>query len=120
MGVLLDRLLERRRLLNLEIIREEARLATVQERLAKKIEKAAVPRESLPQKIVDVARTLPEVFTREDLAVALFKADPDRWALAGFPHLLNSHAVWGILSHRCGPVKKGLIQRLGGGRYKVV
>ena len=50
-------------------------------------------------------------FTVGELIVAAWKRDPARFGLAGQQHP-DSHAVMWLLSSKCGPVRKGYLERV--------
>jgi hypothetical protein len=66
------------------------------------------------------ARTLRPPFTLAELAVAAWALAPERFGLRGFgARHPDAGRVGCLLSHKSGPVRRGLLARLGPGRYEL-
>jgi hypothetical protein len=74
---------------------------------------------SASEAVFTVARDL-GTFTREDLVVALFRADPERFSLASYPGIFpDSNKALLPLWGRNGLIARKRIKRLSDGRFKV-
>jgi hypothetical protein len=69
--------------------------------------------------LLSVAAKLPQPFTVNDLAVAAFKQSPTLFALRGFPKYLDNNKVLSVLSGQGGMLKKGLLEKVRPGVYKL-
>jgi hypothetical protein len=63
------------------------------------------------QTLLQVARTLPQPFTLNDIAVAVWKACPEFFGMRGYP-FPDNHKVHYILYGNRGLMDKGLIRRV--------
>jgi hypothetical protein len=66
------------------------------------------PNETLRESILRAALSLPRWFAVEDLVVAAYTRDPERFALAGYPHLLDAARVYVVATKAA---SRGLIER---------
>jgi hypothetical protein len=66
--------------------------------------------------LLQVARTIPQPFTLNDISVAVWKARPDVFGMRGYPHPDN-HKVHYILYGSRGLIAKGILQRVREGLF---
>lgn len=66
---------------------------------------------TLCERVLTVAATLPQPFTRADLVVAAFERWPETFALDGYPHLPSSNNVDPVVVKL---VQRGLLDRVNG------
>jgi hypothetical protein len=70
------------------------------------------------QTLLEVARTLPQPFTLNDVSVAVWKACPDFFGMRGYP-FPDNHKVHYILYGTRGLIAKGMIRRVSEGLFVV-
>jgi hypothetical protein len=68
--------------------------------------------------LLQVARTIPQPFTLNDISVAVWKAHPEFFGMKGYPYPDN-HKVHYILYGTRGLVAKGIIKRVRQGIFRV-
>jgi hypothetical protein len=68
--------------------------------------------------LLNVARTLPQPFTLNDISVAVWKACPEFFGMRGYP-FPDNHKVHYILYGNRGLIAKGLIRRVREGLFQV-
>jgi hypothetical protein len=68
--------------------------------------------------LLQVARTIPQPFTLNDISVAVWRACPDFFGMKGYPYPDN-HKVHYILYGNRGLIARGLIQRVRTGLFCV-
>src|SRR5712692_7055024 len=68
--------------------------------------------------LLQVARTIPQPFTLNDISVAVWKACPEFFGMKGYPYPDN-HKVHFILYGQRGLIAKGLIRRVQQGLFRV-
>jgi hypothetical protein len=69
--------------------------------------------------VMRVARSLPQPFTLNDLSVGCHRADPRAFGMKGYEQHPDNHRVHWILYGERGLIKKGLIQRVKTGLFRV-
>ena len=70
-------------------------------------------------KILEAAATLPDTFSREDLAVAAWRLYPERFGLQGYPDLPNCQQVYCKLYGLSGLIGRGLIEPVEGSMFRM-
>ena len=68
--------------------------------------------------LLQVARTIPQPFTLNDISVAVWKACPEFFGMKGYPYPDN-HKVHYILYGDRGLIAKGMIHRVQQGLFRV-
>ena len=68
--------------------------------------------------LLQVARTIPQPFTLNDISVAVWRASPDFFGMKGYPYPDN-HKVHYILYGTRGLIAKGIIKRVRQGLFRV-
>src|SRR5205807_6897876 len=68
--------------------------------------------------LLQVARTIPQPFTLNDISVAVWRACPDFFGMKGYPYPDN-HKVHYILYGDRGLIAKGMIRRVSQGLFRV-
>jgi hypothetical protein len=68
--------------------------------------------------LLQVARTIPQPFTLNDISVAVWKAKPEVFGMRGYPHPDN-HKVHYILYGSRGLIAKGIIHRVREGLFRL-
>src|SRR4051812_5423562 len=68
--------------------------------------------------LLQVARTIPQPFTLNDISVAVWRACPEFFGMKGYPYPDN-HKVHYILYGNRGLIAKGIIQRVRQGLFRV-
>jgi hypothetical protein len=68
--------------------------------------------------LLQVARTIPQPFTLNDISVAVWRACPDFFGMKGYPYPDN-HKVHYILYGDRGLIAKGLILRVSTGLFRL-
>jgi hypothetical protein len=68
--------------------------------------------------LLQVARTIPQPFTLNDISVAVWRACPDFFGMKGYPYPDN-HKVHYILYGDRGLIAKGLILRVSQGLFRL-
>ncbi len=68
--------------------------------------------------LLQVAHTIPQPFTLNDISVAVWRACPEFFGMKGYPYPDN-HKVHFILYGNRGLIAKGLIQRVRQGLFRV-
>ncbi len=69
--------------------------------------------------LLSVAAKLSQPFTINQLVVAAFKENPALFALRGFEKYLDNNKVLSVLSGHGGMLKKGLLEKVRPGVYKL-
>jgi hypothetical protein len=88
---------------------DEARARKYEARLASG--KAAV--------VLAVARTLDQPFRLNDLSVACHRHDPDYFGMEGYRHHPDNHKIHSFLYGRRGLIRKGFLERVAEGLFRV-
>jgi hypothetical protein len=68
--------------------------------------------------LLQIARTIPQPFTLNDISVAVWRANPDVFGMKGYPYPDN-HKVHYILYGSRGLIAKGIIKRVREGLFRV-
>jgi hypothetical protein len=68
--------------------------------------------------LLQVARTIPQPFTLNDISVAVWQARPEVFGMRGYPHPDN-HKVHYILYGSRGLIAKGIIKRVREGLFRL-
>jgi hypothetical protein len=68
--------------------------------------------------LLQVARTIPQPFTLNDISVAVWRACPEFFGMKGYPYPDN-HKVHYILYGEKGLIAKGMIRRVSQGLFRV-
>lgn len=68
--------------------------------------------------LLQVARTIPQPFTLNDISVAVWKACPDFFGMKGYPYPDN-HKVHYILYGDRGLIARGMIERVRQGLFRM-
>ena len=69
--------------------------------------------------VLAVARTLPQPFRLNDLSVACHRLDPEFFGMEGYKHLPDNHKIHSFLYGRRGLVRRGHLERVGEGVFRV-
>jgi hypothetical protein len=69
--------------------------------------------------VLAIARTLPQPFRLNDLSVACHRHDPDYFGMAGYGHHPDNHKIHSFLYGRRGLIRRGHIERIAEGLFRV-